>query len=165
MSDKTRIAVVLGTIGLSGAAGLGYFVKVYLATQKSTASRAEVTAWEERLTAARTCLLGPDPASGKSSEAIAVRELSARRPAAWSRSRTSAGRSSPRPFVAEAPVVKVVTVATQGHVLGVWRKGAPPTYVSTTSELRPRFATTDGKVIDVIATTDDGVVIARIPAR
>ncbi len=60
---------------------------------------------------------------------------------------------------------KVQAIRARGGVLGVWRENAAPVFYATGSTLQPMLATSDGKVIDVLATTDEGLVIARVPVR
>ncbi|MBA3457640.1 MAG: hypothetical protein H0T42_31450 [Deltaproteobacteria bacterium] len=60
---------------------------------------------------------------------------------------------------------KVQAIRARGGVLGVWRENALPVFYATQSTLQPMLATSDGKVIDVLATTDDGLVIARVPVK
>lgn len=60
---------------------------------------------------------------------------------------------------------KVVAIRNREHVLGVYREGAAPVFFTTPATLKPILATSNGKVIDILADTDEGVVIARIPAN
>ncbi len=60
---------------------------------------------------------------------------------------------------------KVQAIRARGGVLGVWRENAAPVFYATQSTLLPILATSDGKVIDVLASTDDGLVIARVPVK
>lgn len=58
---------------------------------------------------------------------------------------------------------KVQAIRSRGSVLGVWREGGQPVFYSTGVVLTPRVAISDGKVIDVLATNEDGLVIVRVP--
>jgi len=60
---------------------------------------------------------------------------------------------------------KVQAIRARGGVLGVWRENATPVFYATETTLQPMLATSDGKVIDVLATSEDGLVIARVPVR
>lgn len=60
---------------------------------------------------------------------------------------------------------KVQAIRARGGVLGIWRENAAPVFYATESTLQPMLATSDGKVIDVLATTEDGLVIARVPVK
>ncbi|MGN6110962.1 MAG: hypothetical protein ACTHU0_38045, partial [Kofleriaceae bacterium] len=60
---------------------------------------------------------------------------------------------------------RVVGIAARGPVIGVWREKQPPYYFATPGELTPILATSNGKVIDVVATGADGVVVARVPVQ
>lgn len=82
MSEKRRIALIFGTVAVLAGAGLFYFIKIYQPKQKQQAAQTEIAAWETRFNEARACLLGPAPASGRSGEALAVREMS---PDPWNR--------------------------------------------------------------------------------
>ncbi|HSK02667.1 MAG TPA: hypothetical protein VK932_15555, partial [Kofleriaceae bacterium] len=66
----------------AAAGGAYYLLAVYLPQQKRVPARAELARWEERLAAARGCLLGESPASANTREALALRELS---PDPWNR--------------------------------------------------------------------------------
>jgi hypothetical protein len=74
------IAVAVAAVGVG--AGAYYLLAVYAPKEKRGAAQAEVTRWEERLGAARRCLLGDAPRSPSTREAIAIRELS---PDPWDR--------------------------------------------------------------------------------
>ena len=82
MSEKGRIAAIFGAVAVLAVAGLFYFFKVHQPKQKQQAAQREIAAWEQRWDEARGCLFGTAPASGRSGEALAVRELS---PDAWDR--------------------------------------------------------------------------------
>ncbi|CAN5891607.1 hypothetical protein BH11MYX3_BH11MYX3_28950 [soil metagenome] len=82
MSDKTRIAVIFGAAVVLAGGGLYYFFKVYQPKQERGVAATEIEAWEQRLDQVRLCLLGPTPASSKSGEALAIRELA---PDVWDR--------------------------------------------------------------------------------
>jgi len=58
---------------------------------------------------------------------------------------------------------KVHAVRTRGRVLGVWRQSLPPKFFALPEKITPVQATSDGKVLDVLATTESGAVIARVP--
>jgi hypothetical protein len=58
----------------------------------------------------------------------------------------------------------IVGVETRGAVLAV-RKGGPTDFYAVPNGLVPLVAMTDGNVIDVLAWTADGLVIARVSAR
>jgi hypothetical protein len=68
---------------LAGGAGF-YFFKVYTPAQELKQAQSEVTAWESRWGLARDCLLGKAPGSDKTSEALAIHEMS---PDPWDRGR------------------------------------------------------------------------------
>lgn len=75
MSERGRVALIFATVGVVAAGGGYYFFKVYQPAQAKKAAQAEVVAWEARWQQARDCLMGPKPASSKTSEALAMREL------------------------------------------------------------------------------------------
>jgi hypothetical protein len=81
-SERTRvIAIFAAVLVIAGGAGF-YFVKIYRPKQMLRDAQAEIADWEARWKAARACLLGPAPGSSKTSEALAVREMS---PDPWNR--------------------------------------------------------------------------------
>jgi hypothetical protein len=63
------------------------------------------------------------------------------------------------PVVAKS---KVIAAAARDGVLALFREGAPPAYY-TAPIARALAAMTDGKVIDVVADSPAGIVIARVP--
>lgn len=75
MSERGRVISIFAVVGVVAAGGGYYFFKVYQPAQAKKAAQAEITAWEARWQAARDCLMGPKPASSKTSEALAVREM------------------------------------------------------------------------------------------
>lgn len=75
MSERGRVALIFAVVGAAAAGGGYYFFKIYQPAQAKQAAQDEVTAWETRWTAARACLMGPKPASSKTSEALAIREM------------------------------------------------------------------------------------------
>src|SRR4051812_36444425 len=75
MSERGRVALIFAVVGAAAAGGGYYFFKVYQPAQAKHAAQDEITAWESRWSAARACLMGPKPASSKTSEALAVREM------------------------------------------------------------------------------------------
>lgn len=58
---------------------------------------------------------------------------------------------------------KVHAIRTRNRVLGVWTEGAPPRFFTLEKALTPTLATSNGKVIDVLGETADGVVVVRVP--
>jgi len=60
---------------------------------------------------------------------------------------------------------QVVAAVLRDHVLGVWREKGPPTYYTTGKHLTLKLAVSDGKVLDLIAESGDGLVIVRVPAK
>jgi hypothetical protein len=67
---------------------------------------------------------------------------------------------------------KLVALAAHARVLGVWREGAPPAFYALPERAWPVLAHEwpaaalgDGKVIDIIARSDNRFAIIRIPAR
>ena len=81
-SERGRIVLIFAAVAIVGGAGAYYFFSIYEPRQVLKSAQADITGWEERFTAARNCLLGPRPASSKTSEALAIRELS---PDPWDR--------------------------------------------------------------------------------
>ena len=82
MNDRARlIAMGLAVLAVTGGGGY-YFLGVYRPRQVRRQAQAEITSWEARWKDARDCLLGPHPASSKTREALAVREMS---PDPWDR--------------------------------------------------------------------------------
>jgi hypothetical protein len=75
MSERGRVILIFAAVGAVAAGGGYYFFKVYQPAQAKKAAQDEITAWEARWQAARDCLMGPKPASSKTSEALAVREM------------------------------------------------------------------------------------------
>ncbi len=75
MSERGRVALIFAVVGAAAAGGGYYFFKVYQPAQAKKAAQDEITAWEARWQAARDCLMGPKPASNKTSEALAMREM------------------------------------------------------------------------------------------
>ncbi len=67
--------------------------------------------------------------------------------------------------VATVAAGKVQAIRARGGVIGVWRESATPLFYATGIALTPIMATSDGKVIDVLGTSDDGVLIVRIPVK
>src|SRR6185369_9686150 len=82
MSERGRIALIFGAVAAAAAGGGYYFLKVYRPDQIRSDARAQVSAWEVRWKAAHDCLLGPSPGSTKTSEALAIREMT---PDPWDR--------------------------------------------------------------------------------
>ena len=61
---------------------------------------------------------------------------------------------------------EVVAVAHRDRVLGIWREKGPPAYHALPKPLASIvLALSDGKVIDVVAETEEGLAIVRVPAR
>jgi hypothetical protein len=60
---------------------------------------------------------------------------------------------------------KVVAGVLRDQVLGVWREKGPPAYYSLGKQVTLRFAASDGKVIDFVAESGDGLVVVRVPAN
>jgi hypothetical protein len=81
-SERSRIAIIFGLVALVTGGAAFYFFKIYQPRQVRADAQAEIAAWDERWTAARQCLLGPSPASSRTSEALAIHELS---PDPWDR--------------------------------------------------------------------------------
>ncbi|MFT3700392.1 MAG: hypothetical protein QM831_45020 [Kofleriaceae bacterium] len=78
----SRAPIIFGVVALLAGGGGYYFFRVYQPNQTRQAAQAEVDAWEQKWKAARDCLLGPTPLSSKTSEALALREMS---PDPWNR--------------------------------------------------------------------------------
>ena len=68
---------------LAGGAGF-YFFKIYRPAKDLEAAQGEIAGWEKRWGMARDCLLGKAPGSAKTSEALAIHEMS---PDPWDRGR------------------------------------------------------------------------------
>jgi hypothetical protein len=82
MSERARVVLIFAVVGLiAGGAGF-YFFKIYQPAQDLKNAQAEIAGWEARFAAARDCLLGKSPASSKTSEALAIREMA---PDPWDR--------------------------------------------------------------------------------
>ena len=81
-SERTRVVSIFAAVAVVAAAGGFYFFKVYQPAQVKKGAEDEVTRWEERFTAVRDCLLGAKPGSQKTSEALAIREMT---PDPWNR--------------------------------------------------------------------------------
>jgi hypothetical protein len=61
---------------------------------------------------------------------------------------------------------EVVSVAHRDRVLGVWREKGPPRYFALDAPLTSlQLAMSDGKVIDIVAQAESGVVVVRVPAK
>jgi hypothetical protein len=60
---------------------------------------------------------------------------------------------------------QVVAAVVRDQVLGVWREKGPPTYYGVGKQVTLQFAVSDGKVIDLVAETGDGLAIVRVPAK
>jgi hypothetical protein len=75
MSERGRVVLIFAAVGAVAAGGGYYFLKVYQPAQAKKAAQAEVSVWEARWQQARDCLMGPKPASSKTSEALAMREM------------------------------------------------------------------------------------------
>ena len=58
---------------------------------------------------------------------------------------------------------KVHAIRTRGRVVGVWTEGAAPRFFTTDKAMTPTLAASNGKVIDVLGETEDGVVLVRLP--
>ena len=82
MSERGRAIVIFGVIGAIAAAAIFYFFEIYRPHQITRDAQAEVVAWEARWTSARGCLLGAQPGSPATSEALAIHELA---PDPWDR--------------------------------------------------------------------------------
>jgi hypothetical protein len=82
-SESGRAIGIFAALALlAGGAGY-YFLKVYRPKAMLRDAQDEILAWEKtRWTDARACLLGPTPGSSRTSEALAMRELS---PDPWNR--------------------------------------------------------------------------------
>ncbi len=74
-TERSRGVLIFAVVGVLAAGAGYYFFKVYEPAQTRKAAQHEITAWEERFAAVRACLLGPTPASSKTSEALAIREM------------------------------------------------------------------------------------------
>ncbi len=57
----------------------------------------------------------------------------------------------------------VITVATRGPVLGVWREKGAPIFVSVPAGITPRLVQATAKVVDILADTEAGSVVVRVP--
>ncbi len=84
MSDRGKVILIFVIVGLLAGGGGFYFFKVYQPAQDLKKAQDEITAWEERFQKVRDCLLGKTPASSKTSEALAIREMN---PDPWDRQR------------------------------------------------------------------------------
>jgi hypothetical protein len=74
-SDRTRVIGIFAAVAVvAGGAGF-WFVKIYRPGQVLKEAQEEIAGWETRWAAARGCLLGPTPASSKTAEALAIREM------------------------------------------------------------------------------------------
>ncbi|HEY1812185.1 MAG TPA: hypothetical protein VGG74_07490 [Kofleriaceae bacterium] len=76
MSDRGRAFLIFGVIGAVAAAAIFYFFEIYRPKQVLRDAQAQVDGWEARWASARSCLLGPTPASPSTREALAIHELS-----------------------------------------------------------------------------------------
>lgn len=81
-SERSRVVLIFAAVAAVAAGGGYYFFKVYQPAQTKKAAQEEITRWEERFTAVRDCLLGAKPGSQKTSEALAIREMT---PDPWNR--------------------------------------------------------------------------------
>lgn len=84
MSDRARVVLVLLIVAAVAGGAIYYFFGIYRPSQDLKNARDEIAGWEKRFQEARECLLGKTPGSAKTSEALAIREMS-RDP--WERSR------------------------------------------------------------------------------
>jgi hypothetical protein len=82
MSDRGRAVVIFGAVALVAAGAGFYFFKIHQPAQRLEEARAEIATWEARYQDARDCLLGKTPGSSKTSEALAIREMT---PDPWER--------------------------------------------------------------------------------
>jgi hypothetical protein len=82
MSEGAKLGLILGAVVAAAAGGGYYFFKVYRPNHEIAGAQSEIARWETRFSAARECLLGPPPGSSKTSEALAIREMS---PDPWDR--------------------------------------------------------------------------------
>jgi len=74
-------------------------------------------------------------------------------------------RNTKSSVVATLANAKVVAIRARGEVIGLWRENAEPLFFTTPISMSPRTAISDGKVVDVIGETSEGVVVARLPLR
>ena len=80
--SRATAAIIVGIAALALAVGAYYLLAVRLPRQQRDAAWDEIGRWEDRLAAARSCLLGGAPLASTTREALAIRELS---PDPWSR--------------------------------------------------------------------------------
>lgn len=84
MSERGRVVLIFAVVLLlTGGAGF-YFFKIYRPAKDLEAAHDEIANWEKRWGMARDCLLGKAPGSAKTSEALAIHEMS---PDPWDRGR------------------------------------------------------------------------------
>src|SRR6185503_1445073 len=75
MSDRGRAFLIFGVIGAIAAAAIYYFFEIYRPEQVLRDAQAQVAAWEARWASARGCLLGAQPRSPSTREALIIHEL------------------------------------------------------------------------------------------
>ena len=82
-SESGKLIGIFAALVLVAGGGGYYFFKIYRPKAMVRDAQDEIVDWEKtRWTDARSCLLGPTPGSSKTSEALAIRELS---PDPWDR--------------------------------------------------------------------------------
>jgi hypothetical protein len=81
-SERTRIGIIFAVVAVVVGGGAFYFFKIYQPKHALAGAQDEIATWETRWAAARSCLLGGTPGSSRTSEALAIHELS---PDPWDR--------------------------------------------------------------------------------
>ncbi len=79
-AERLRIALIFIVTMAVVVGGAVYFFAIYRPKQVKKDAQAEIQTWEKRWAAARECMLGSAKPQGKTSEALAIHEMS---PDAW----------------------------------------------------------------------------------
>ncbi len=79
-AERLRIALIFVVTMAVVVGGAVYFFAIYRPKQVKKDAQAEILTWEKRWDAARACMLGSAKPEGKTSEALAIHEMS---PEAW----------------------------------------------------------------------------------
>ena len=85
MSERSRVLLVLLIIAAVAGGAIFYFFKIHRPAQDLKNAQEELAGWEKRYQETRACLLGKNPGSSKTSEALAIREMVGNTDDPWDR--------------------------------------------------------------------------------